>query len=101
MASALLVAIVVGCGDGPALVPVAGSVTLDGKPLEGANLSFMPVPGNVISTPGSDVTGPDGTFTMTFNGRSGLAPGKYKVLISKTEEVAPKGREIDPVFAKA
>jgi len=83
------------------LVPVSGSVTLDGKPLEGATLSFVPVSGNVVNTPGSDVTGPDGNFTMTYNGRAGLAAGKYKVLVSKTEEVSPKGKEIDPVFAKA
>ncbi|MFO0950423.1 MAG: hypothetical protein U0835_04590 [Isosphaeraceae bacterium] len=39
---------------------------------------------------------------MTYNGRAGLAPGKYRVMISKTEDVAPKnGKTIDPVFAKA
>ncbi len=101
MASAILVATLAGCGDGPSLVPVAGSVTLDGKPVEGATLSFVPTSGNVISTPGSDVTGPTGNFTMTYNGRSGLAPGRYKVLISKSEEVLPKGKEISDVFAKA
>jgi hypothetical protein len=101
MATSLLVLMVAGCGDGPRLVPVAGSVTLDGKPLEGATLSFMPVAGNVISTPGSDVTGPDGNFTMTYNGRAGLAPGKYRVLVSKTEEVVPKGMQVPEVFAKA
>jgi hypothetical protein len=90
-----------GCGDGPALVPASGTVTLDGKPLEGATLSFVPVPGNSVGTPGTDVTGPDGNFKMTYNGRAGLAPGKYKVMISKTEEVAAKGKEISPVFAKA
>ena len=101
MASVMLVAAIAGCGDGPRLVPVAGSVTLDGKPLEGATLSFMPESGTGVSTPGTDVTGPDGNFTMTYNGRSGLAPGKYKVLISKTEESVPKGKEISDVFAKA
>jgi len=55
-----------------------------------------------VSTAGSDVTGPQGNFTMTYNGRAGLAPGKYKVMISKTEEVAPPtGKEISPIFAKA
>lgn len=90
-----------GCGDGPALVPVTGKVTLDGEPLEGANLSFVPVEGNKVSTPGADVTGPKGNFSMTYNGRSGLSPGKYKVLISKTVEVESKGKDISPIFAKA
>jgi len=101
VASALLVAMVAGCGEGPRLVPVSGIATLDGKPIEGATLSFMPTSGNVTSTPGTDVTGPDGNFSMTYSGRAGLAPGKYKVLISKSEEVAPKGKEISDVFAKA
>jgi hypothetical protein len=96
-----MVLVVVGCGDGPALVPVAGVVTLDGKPLEGATLSFIPAPGNVVSTAGNDATGPTGNFKMTFNGRSGLAPGKYSVLVSKTEEVSDSGKKIPPEFAKA
>jgi hypothetical protein len=91
-----------GCGDGVTLVPVSGTVTLDGKPLEGATLSFVPLPGNPVTTSGTDVTGPTGNFQMTFNGRAGLAPGKYKVMVSKTEEVAPPGgKEISPIFAKA
>jgi len=102
MATLSLVLLGFGCSDGPALVPVSGVVTLDGEPLEGATLSFIPVPGNPISTSGTDVTGPKGNFQMTYNGRSGLAPGKYTVKISKTVEVAPpKGKEISPIFAKA
>jgi len=96
-----MVLVVVGCGDGPALVPVAGVVTLDGKPLEGATLSFVPAAGNAISTAGSDATGPSGNFKMTFNGRAGLAPGKYSVLVSKAEEVSNSGKKIPPEFAKA
>jgi hypothetical protein len=100
---ASLVAISPGCGgDGVKLVPVAGTVTLDGKPLEGATLSFVPAAGSTVSTSGTDITGPEGNFQMTFKGRSGLAPGKYTVLISKTEDKPlPDGRQIDPVFAKA
>jgi hypothetical protein len=91
-----------GCEDGPSLVAVAGNVTLDGQPLEGATLSFVPVSGNPVSTAGSDVTGPQGNFKITHNGRAGLAPGKYKILVSKTVEVAPKsGKEVSPIFAKA
>jgi hypothetical protein len=96
-----MVLVVVGCGDGPTLVPVAGVVTLDGKPLEGATLSFVPAPGNAVSTPGSDATGPTGNFKMSFNGRSGLAPGKYAVMLSKTEEDTSSGKKIPPEFAKA
>lgn len=91
-----------GCGDGVTLVPVSGVATLDGKPLAEANLSFIPMPGNPISTSGTERTGPDGNFKMTYHGRAGLAPGKYKVSVSKTEEVAPpNGKQISDVFAKA
>jgi hypothetical protein len=96
-----MVLVVVGCGDGPTLVPVSGVVTLDGKPLEGATLSFIPAPGNAISTPGSDATGPTGNFKMSFNGRAGLAPGKYSVLVSKAEEVSNPSKKVPPEFAKA
>jgi hypothetical protein len=96
-----MVLVVVGCGDGPTLVPVAGVVTLDGKPLEGATLSFIPAPGNAVSTAGTDATGPSGNFKMTFNGRSGLAPGKYTVKVSKAVDATPAGKEISPIFAKA
>jgi hypothetical protein len=98
--SATLLA-VVGCSDGPTLVPVAGVVTLDGKPLEGATLSFVPLPGNPVSTAGTDATGPSGNFKMTYNGRAGLAPGKYSVAVSKTEDATPAGKQISPIFAKA
>ena len=103
LGTAVLVAISPGCGgDRVKLVPVAGVVTLDGKPLEGATVSFVPAPGSAVSTSGTDVTGPNGNFQMTFKGRAGLAPGKYTVMISKTEEVSRSdGRKVPEVFAKA
>ncbi|MDR3634307.1 MAG: carboxypeptidase-like regulatory domain-containing protein [Isosphaeraceae bacterium] len=78
-----------GCGSGDetattTLVPVNGTVTLAGKPLEGALVSFVPEPSNENSTPGADATDPDGNYTAMFRGRAGLAPGKYRILISKT-----------------
>ena len=94
--------IVAGCGGGPKLVPVSGVVTLDGEPLEGATLSFVPTAGNAIATAGSDVSGSNGNFVMTYKGRNGLSPGTYRVLVSKTEEVEPpSGFEVPDVFAKA
>jgi hypothetical protein len=102
MVLASWVSMVSGCGDEPRLVAVSGNVTLDGQPLEGATLSFVPVAGNTVSTAGSDVTGPQGNFKITHNGRAGLAPGKYKVLVSKTVEVASKSpKQISPIFEKA
>lgn len=81
-----------GCGesDGPALVPVEGTVTFNDKPLEGATISFVPDATNASSTPGADLTGPDGSFKAMHRNRLGLAPGKYKVLVTKSESDSKK-----------
>jgi hypothetical protein len=61
---------------------VSGTVTLNGEPMGGANISFSPLEGNDPNTPGVDETGPSGNYKLMFKGRSGVAPGKYKVTIS-------------------
>src|SRR5690242_4673814 len=79
IAALLLIA---GCGDEDSaisLVPVKGTITLNGQPLGDAQIAFLPDPSNKDQTPGGDVSGPAGTFLARFKSRSGLAPGKYKV----------------------
>ena len=85
-----------GCGEGgPRLVPVTGTVTLNGKPLADATISFVPDPSNADITPGGDKTGPEGNYKAMYQSRSGLAPGKYVVLVSKTA-APPAGVELPP-----
>lgn len=76
-----------GCGGGEeeryTLVPVKGKILLDGKPLGGVTVSFMPNTSNKPPTDGGDITGTDGTFSAKYRNRSGLAPGKYKVVVSQ------------------
>src|SRR5437764_14727601 len=82
-----------GCGrdeDNIKLVRVTGTVTKNGKPMAKANVSFVPQAGNKDSTPGIDETGPEGTYLVKFKGRSGVAPGKYKVMISPAFELPPE-----------
>ncbi len=71
--------ILVGCG-GAKTLPVEGVVTLDGKPLAGASIQFVP------QGQGKDATGQtdnSGQFAMsTFQPRDGVLPGTYKVVIS-------------------
>lgn len=100
MACIALGTITAGCGDasGPRLAPVEGAVTLNGKPLEEATVSFVPDPSNREVTPGLGVSGEDGTFKVQHNGRFGLALGKYKVLISKTGSAKP-GVTVPEAFA--
>jgi hypothetical protein len=64
------------------LVPVTGTVTLNGKPMAEAFVSFVPDPGNKELTPGNDATGPEGNYKIMWKNRSGVAPGKYKVVIT-------------------
>jgi hypothetical protein len=75
-----------GCGsDGPSLVKVSGTITLNGsKPFEGAQVDFMPDKSNREATLGSDVTGPNGNYMIrSASGRTGLTPGKYTVKVAK------------------
>ena len=77
---------VLGCSGDPdgavRLVPVRGTITLNGKPMANAAVSFVPEPGNPSSTAGGDTTGPEGNYLARYRNRSGLSPGKYKVLVT-------------------
>jgi hypothetical protein len=85
--SLLLAAALVGCG-GSRTSAVVGVVLLDGKPLEGAAIQFVP------QGTGRDATGEtdkNGEFTMsTYEPRDGVVPGDYKVVI------APPVAKADP-----
>ncbi len=98
---------VVGCGGdtGPALVPVTGNVTLNGKPLEGALVRFTPDASNKEGRPAEDMTGPQGNYKANTGGRSGVVPGKYKVSITKAPSspgaggAAAEAHKDDPFMA--
>lgn len=85
----LLVA-VSGCG-GDTLVPVEGIVTLDGKPVEGATVVF--VPDNAPGRPAQAFTDADGRFQLSTVSQRGAQPGTYKVLVTKTTGILPPGAE--------
>lgn len=73
----------VGCGGG-GFVPVTGTVTLDGKPLEGAAVNFTPATaGEGQAAQGQ--TDASGKFTLSTVGGIGAVPGNYKVGVSKFE----------------
>ena len=74
----VVAALALGCNRGPArpkLVPVHGTVTLDGKPLPEAIIRFVPVG----STPGTGASG----YTDKY--------GKYEVLDRGGDKGAPMG----------
>ncbi len=73
-----------GCGPGLTLVPVSGRVTTDGDPLEGASVVFLPSVPNPDGESSYGVSGPDGRYVVQTEGKRGVVPGKYRVLVSKT-----------------
>src|SRR5258708_3597923 len=81
---ALLLAL--GCGPGKKFVPVSGKVTLNGKPLVNAMVSFQPIAakGSVEAGVGSQAkTNEQGEFTLKAStGELGALVGKHQVIIS-------------------
>lgn len=69
----------------PSLVPCTITITQDGKPLPDANVSLLPEDeGRKWNASGStDASGKAVMFTWASH--QGVAPGKYKVTVSKVE----------------
>jgi hypothetical protein len=87
---ALLGVVLIGCG-GRGTTPVQGVVTLDGTPVAGATVLFMP-DGQDGRRPASGFTSSDGTFRLTtYEPDDGALPGKYRVVIQKTEAAKDPG----------
>lgn len=81
-----------GCSSGvpdyPDTVPVSGTVTQGGKPVDGATVTFHPAEEGELKHAASGTTGPDGKFALrTFFSAAaveeGAVPGAYKVTVAK------------------
>lgn len=85
----------VGCGRPAsiALAPCEGTVTLDGRPVEGWYISFHPDPEQSSRGPASmGLTGPSGAFRMlATGGRQGAVVGQHRVFLS------PPGGDLPPL----
>ncbi len=72
--------------DGIATVPVAGTVTYKGQPLENGQIQFLPVDG-----PAAVGSIENGKFTLSTNAVSnGAPPGKYRVTVFSYKETPTK-----------
>ncbi|QDT56528.1 hypothetical protein Pan44_45840 [Caulifigura coniformis] len=92
--SVTLVPVLSGCGsDGPPLGAVTGRVTLDGKPIPGAVLTFVSqADGGSPSYGGTD---DDGRYTLMFtNSKSGALVGDHIVQIETTKVSAAEAKEL-------
>jgi hypothetical protein len=79
-----LCVVFVGCGQQgvEGLQPVTGTVTLDGKPVDGASITFKAA--GQGGRGGFAMTGPDGKFTLNaVGGGEGALAGKYQVGVVK------------------
>ncbi len=80
-----------GCGD-DGLEGVTGVVTMDGEPLEGAAIEFVPT--GTEGSPSYGKTDSSGNFKMEFSSSAtGVVPGEYQVSIS-TFDVADPDNDI-------
>lgn len=83
----LAIGMIAGCGN-DGLEKVTGVVTLDGQPLENAQIEFIPTGETGSSAYGR--TDSDGEFVLEFSGSSkGAMPGEYQVGISTYDVADP------------
>ena len=91
----LVVAIAAGCGSKYTVVPVRGTIQLDGKPLEGATILTQPIGPAENNAPGPGSYGhtdAEGRFTLELQNEPtpGAVPGVCVIMITE------KGHSEDP-----
>lgn len=83
-----------GCGRGPRLVPVTGTVKLDGKPLADAAVQFD---FGQFPRPAIGRTDAEGKFSLAYLNRAGAPIGSCKVNIRKQAPAGASGlKELVP-----
>jgi hypothetical protein len=87
----------VGCGpSGPALSPAEGTVTLDGRPVPNALVTFAPKDGT--GSPSNGLTDAAGNYKLRFNrDRYGVLPGAHNVTVEVEKVSAEDVPEGEPV----
>lgn len=81
----LTVVFLAGCSGGRKIVPVSGVVRVNGEPYPNAIVTFQPLADDKDPYPGrgsAGKTGPDGRFTLIYDGeKPGALTGKHRVRI--------------------
>jgi hypothetical protein len=89
----LLVALAGLCGCGGAS-KVEGVVTLDGTPVDGATVTFVPADDKGI--PANGQTDSSGKFTLSTGGKPGARRGDYKVTVVKVAPLSGNPETMKP-----
>jgi hypothetical protein len=76
-----------GCSREPEMIPVTGTVTIDGKPASGVEVNFWPTtavrPETISYRFGRGVTGPDGRYELQSGQGKAIEAGDYRVTFSR------------------
>src|SRR5207244_342422 len=80
----VLAVVVAGCSRWPS--SLSGAVTLNGKPLAGATITLHPAERASGAQLVVGMTDADGRFVITPAAGKAIAPGTYKVTVSKRRE---------------
>jgi hypothetical protein len=96
-AALVALAALVGCGGG-AESEVAGTVTLDGRPVGPGVVVFAPIDGT--SNPADGAIQLDGSYFLKTSREMGLKAGKYKVSVQVLDQPEVKPGERSMVAAK-
>jgi hypothetical protein len=86
-----LAAVLAGCGSSK-VAPVSGRITVNGRPLARASVTFSPIGSKANQEPGpssAGTTDEDGRYSLSLIGQdgSGATIGKHKVRIALQEEL--------------
>jgi len=86
LAACLLVLSLGGCGNqeqGPTLVPVSGTISVDGTPIPKAGISFRPdkSKGNSAPYQPGGAANDQGKYELIAAAKQGAPPGWYKVVV--------------------
>lgn len=86
----------IGCNNGPNIAPVSGTVTVDGKPLGEAGVTFTPLEGG---RPAWATTDAEGHFQLTtLRSGDGAFVGEHVVTVAEPETdvpIVPKNADPD------
>lgn len=79
-ACGLLVVALAGCGgSSPKLYPATGTVTFEGNPVDGAQVTYIPQQG----VPSLGTTDSAGKYAMATRGKPGVPAGTYSITVTK------------------